>query len=73
MRKAVATIRAEGGLVTDAVVLVDREEGGKEKLVGDDVKLHYLLRATEAADKLYEIGIITEEQLKTILKQVKKK
>lgn len=73
MRKAVEAIRAEGGLVTDAAVLIDREEGGKERLAGDNVKLHYLLKASEAADKLYEIGVITEDQLKTILKQVKKK
>lgn len=73
MRKAVETIRAEGGLVTDAAVLIDREEGGKERLAGDNVRLHYLLEASEAADKLHEIGVITEDQLKTILKQVKKK
>lgn len=73
MRKAVAMIRAEGGLVTDAAVLIDREEGGKERLKADDVRLHYLLKASEGADKLYEIGVITEDQLKTILKQVKKK
>ena len=72
MRKAVAMIRAEGGLVTDAAVLIDREESGKEKLEADDVRLHYLLKASEGADKLYEIGVITEDQLKTILKQVKK-
>lgn len=73
MRKAVEAIRAEGGLVTDVAVLIDREEGGKERLAGDNVRLHYLLKASEAADKLYEIGVITEDQLKTILKQVKKK
>ena len=72
MRKAVTMIRAEGGLVTDAAVLIDREEGGKERLEADDVRLHYLLKASEGADKLYEIGVITEDQLKTILKQVKK-
>ncbi len=72
VRKAVAAIRAEGGLVTDATVLIDREEGGKEKLAEDNVKLHYLLKASEGAEKLYEIGVITEDQLKTIMKQVEK-
>jgi len=71
--QAVTAIRAEGGVVNEAVVLVNREEGGKEKLTSRDVTLHYLLDASEAADKLYEIGAITEEQLKTIRKQVKKK
>jgi len=73
LRRAAATIRAEGGLVTDAVVLLDREEGGRENLAKDDVKLHYLLRTSEAAEKLYEMGAVTEDQLKIILKQVKKK
>jgi len=73
LRKAVAAIRAEGGVVTDAVVLVDREEGGKEKMAKDDVSLHYLLRASEAASTLYEMGVLTEDQLKIISRQVKKK
>jgi len=73
LRRAAEAIRTEGGLVTDAIVLLDREEGGKENLAKDDVKLHYLFRTSEAADKLYEIGAITEDQLNIILKQVKKK
>ena len=71
--QAVTVIRAEGGTVNDAVVLVNREEGGKEKLASRDVTLHYLLDASEAAHKLYEIGAISEEQLETVMKQVKKK
>jgi len=73
LRKAAKAIRAEGGLVTDALVLLDREESGKERLTKDNVKLHYLLTASEAAKKLYELGAIEEDQLKTILKQTKKK
>jgi orotate phosphoribosyltransferase len=73
LRRAAAAIRTEGGVVMDAVVLLDREEGGEEKLAKDDVKLHYLLRTSETAEKLYEIGAITEDQLNIMLKQVKKK
>jgi len=73
LRKAAKAIRAEGGLVTDALVLLDREEGGKERLTKDNIKLHYLLTASEAAKELYELGAIEEDQLKTILKQTKKK
>ncbi len=73
LRKAAKAIRAEGGLVSDALVLLDREEGGKERLQKDNVTLHYLLTAREAANKLYELGAIEEDQLKTILKQAKKK
>ena len=73
LRKATEAIRAEGGVVGDAVVLLDREEGGKEKLAEYEVNLHSLLRASEVAEELYQMGTITEDQLKTIKKQVKKR
>jgi len=73
LRKAAKNMRAEGGVVSDALVMLDREEGGKERLLKDNIKLHYLLTASEAATKLYELGTIEEDQLKTILKQTKKK
>lgn len=73
LRKAAQAIVAEGGIVTDAVVLLDRQEGGKENLAKDRIKLHALLDVTEIAKNLCETGTIDENQLKTILKQVKKK
>ena len=73
LRNAAMATRAEGGVINDAAVLVDREEGGIKNLAKDNIKLHYLLKVSEAADKLYQMGTITEEQLETILKQVKKK
>jgi len=73
LRRAAKAIRAEGGLVTDALVLLDREEGGRERLAQDNVTLHFLLTASEAAKNLHEIGAIDEEQLKIILKQARKK
>lgn len=71
LRKAVAAIRAEGGVVDDVVVLLDREEGGKERLAKDNVALHCIMNTSEAADKLYEIGALTEDQFQIILKQAK--
>ena len=71
--KAAEAVRAEGGVVTDAVVLLDREENGKENLAKDGIKLHYLLTMSETAQTLHDIGAITEDQLDTILKQVKRK
>lgn len=73
LRKAARAIRAEGGIVKNALVLLDREEAGKQRLAEDNISLHYLLTASEAAKRLYEVGAIDDEQLKTILKQVKKK
>ena len=70
--KAAKAIRAEGGIVNHALVLLDREEGGKQKLAEDNITLHYLLTASEAANKLYELGALDDEQYRTILKQVRK-
>jgi len=73
LMKAAKAIRAEGGVITDALVLLDREEGGEARLQKDSIKLHYLLTAREAATKLYELGVIEEDQFKTIVKQTRKK
>jgi orotate phosphoribosyltransferase len=72
LKKAAEAIRAEGGVVKEAVTLLDREEGGKEKLEKSGIKIHTLLKMSEVANTLYEIGAIDEESLKTILKQIKK-
>ncbi len=72
LRKAAKAIVAEGGVVSDVVVLLDREEGGSKQLEKSGIKLHAMLKISEIANKLCEIGAINEEQLKTILKQVKK-
>ncbi len=71
LRKAASSIRAEGGVVNDAVVLIDREEGGKENMAKDKIEVHCLLKASDAASKLHEIGAISNTELKTILKQRK--
>jgi orotate phosphoribosyltransferase len=70
--KAAEAVRAEGGLVTDAVVLMDREENGKQNLGMDSIKLHYLLTTSQFARKLHNMGAITREQLNIILKRAKK-
>jgi orotate phosphoribosyltransferase len=72
LKKAAEAIRAEGGVVKEAVALLDREEGGKEKLEKSGIESHTLLKMNEVANTLYEMGAIDEESLKTILKQIKK-
>ena len=72
LKKAAEAVKAEGGVVKEAVALLDREEGGKEKLAKNGIQLHALLKISEVANTLYEIGAIDEESLKTIMKQIKK-
>jgi orotate phosphoribosyltransferase len=71
LQSAARAIVAEGGMVTDAVVLLDREEGGRERLAKSGTRVHSLLSVTETAKTLHELGTIDEEQLKTILRQIK--
>ena len=72
LKKAAESIRAEGGVVKEAVAFLDREEGGKEKLERSGIKVHTLLKISEMANTLYEIGAIDEESLATIQKQIKR-
>jgi len=72
LRRAAKAIRAEGGVVTDAFVLLDREEGGKERLAENGINLHSVLKMSKAAGRLYEMNAIDEDQLKMILRQVRR-
>ena len=69
-KKAADAVRAEGGIVTEAIVFLDRQEGGKQLLEKNAIKLHSLLKIGEIANTLFEMGAIDQENLKTILKQI---
>lgn len=72
LKRTAEAVRAEGGVVTSSVAFLDREEGGKQLLEKNGVKLHALLKTSEIANMLYESGAIDQESLKIILKQIKK-
>ena len=72
LKRTAVSIRSEGGVVTDAFVLLDREEGGRKRLAENEIEVHPLFKISEIAKTLYEMNAITEDQLKIILKQVKK-
>jgi len=55
--KAVDTLREEGLIITDVVVLVDRQQGGHAKLAQAGVKMHAFLTIGEI------IQILSEQQL----------
>jgi orotate phosphoribosyltransferase len=64
-------VRAEGAVVKDALVLIDREEGAGKNMVKAGIRLHCLMGIREAAKILYERDAIDKEQLNAILKQIK--
>jgi orotate phosphoribosyltransferase len=68
--EAVEAIRAEGGVVKDAVVLLDRQQGGGENLRKAGIRLHAFTTMRRIADKLLSLGTIDERQHKEILGQI---
>jgi len=71
LKRAASFIKAEGGVVTDAFVLLDREEGGKERLKKVGINLHAVLKVSKAAKRLFEMNAIEEDHLNTILRQAR--
>jgi len=52
--------------VTEVYVLLDREQGGKEALEKEGIKLHSVFTIREAAKWLYEAGNLAPEMYETI-------
>jgi orotate phosphoribosyltransferase len=59
---ALQSLRDEGGVVEDALVLLDREEGGRAHLEASGVKLHSVAKISEVAQKLLDMDAINKTQ-----------
>lgn len=67
--EAIEAVRSEGGLVEDAVVLIDREEGGAKHLKMMGVTLHAFMKISQIAKELYALGAIDESKFQDIVRQ----
>lgn len=67
---AVEIIRANGGIVENVVALVDRHEGGEGRLKKLGVKLHAVAGINDIVNALYRAGLIDENALESVLKQM---
>jgi uridine monophosphate synthetase len=59
---AIETLEAAGLVVRNIVVLLDREQGGKEELARRGYHLHSVLTMSELLTVLCREGLITAEQ-----------
>jgi len=60
-----------GARVRNVLVVVDREQGGKENLEKLGYKVHALAKISSLVDCLYQMGRISKEQGDTVLSYVK--
>lgn len=68
--EAVQAIRSEGGVVQDAVVLLDRQQGGEKNLKNLEVKLHSFTTMRRVANLLMARGTIDEGQFRDLVEAV---
>ncbi|HME18150.1 MAG TPA: phosphoribosyltransferase family protein [Nitrososphaerales archaeon] len=66
-------VEQEGGDASQAVVLIDRAEGARERLSKKGIALHAFTDVIELADTLYSMELITESNLKSITRAVEKR
>lgn len=69
---AIETLRAAGCVVAQAVVLIDRLEGGKGKLAASGVKLRAFVDVRELIEILYGQSKVTKGDYEAVLKQMER-
>jgi orotate phosphoribosyltransferase len=66
--EAAEVVRDQGGIVNELVVLLDREQGGQQKLRSSRIEPHVLFRISDAMTWLHAVGLI-EDKIYEILKK----
>lgn len=69
--EGIKPLEALGAKVENLVVVVDREQGGKENLEKQGYKVHALTNISMLVQYLLRIGKISKEQVETVLSYVK--
>jgi orotate phosphoribosyltransferase len=64
-------VRDQGGVVNELVVLLDREQGGKERLRSSRMEPHVLFKISDAMEWLHTVGLIEDKIFDTVKRYIK--
>lgn len=64
--EAAEVVRDQGGVVNELVVLLDREQGGQQRLRSNRIEPHILFKISDAMTWLHHVGLIKNEIFLTI-------
>jgi orotate phosphoribosyltransferase len=65
--QAAEAAREQGGLVTELVVLLDREQGGREAILSHNIRPHVLFTVSDAFKWLNEVKLLSDDTHKVIM------
>ena len=68
--EAAEVVRDQGGVVNEFVVLLDREQGGKERLRSFRIEPHILFNISDAMAWLNKVGLIEDKVYETVQKYI---
>jgi len=66
--EAAEVVRDQGGVVNELVVLLDREQGGKDRLRASRIEPHVLFKISDAMTWLHNVGLIEDKVYETVQK-----
>jgi orotate phosphoribosyltransferase len=69
---AAKAAREQGGIVTELVVLLDREQGGREHILNHNIKPHVLFSISEAFKWLNEVELLSDKDHEMIIEYIEK-
>jgi len=70
--EGIKPLKELGAEVNHIIVIVNREQGGKEKLEKEGYTINALAKVSEVVASLHKAGKISSEQAKTVLDYIKK-
>jgi orotate phosphoribosyltransferase len=68
--EATEVVRDQGGVVNELVVLLDREQGGQQRLRSSRIEPHVLFRISDAMTWLHAVGLIEDKIYETLKRYI---